>query len=130
MNNTNDCANMSRSGGDTGHVSSPSGTSGQAILGMLGLAARSRRLVAGTDAVIAAVRSKSKPYIAAVASDASERTRKQLADKCAFNGVTLITLDATRAELAAAVGKKNAQCSACAVTECNMAKKIDILYHG
>ncbi len=102
----------------------------RAILNMLGLAARSRRIVTGADAVITAVRSKAKPYIAAVASDASDRSRKQLADKCSFNGVPLITLDATRAELAAAVGKKNAQCSACAVTDRNMAKKIDILYHG
>lgn len=97
---------------------------------MLGMAARSRRLVSGTDAVIAAVRAKAKPHIAAVASDASERSRKQLSDKCAFNGVPLITLAATRAELAAAIGRKNAQCSACAVTDRNMAKKIDILYHG
>lgn len=116
--------------GTSGDASGVNDDSARAILNMLGLAARSRRIVVGTDAVIAAVRSKVKPYVAAVASDASERSRKQIADKCAFNGVTLITLAASRAELAAAVGKKNAQCSVCAVTDRNMAKKIDILYHG
>lgn len=102
----------------------------QAILRMLGLAARSRRLVAGTDAVITAVRRKPGPHIVVAAGDISERTKKQLTDKCAFYEVPLIILGVSRAELAAAIGKKNAQCSACAVTDCGMAKKIDILYNG
>lgn len=102
----------------------------QAILSMLGLAARSRRLVVGTEAVLSAVRSKAKPHIVVAASDISDRTRKQLTDKCAYYGVRLIFPDADRAALAAAVGKKNAQCSACAVTDSNMAKKTDILYNG
>ena len=103
------------------------GANTPAILRMLGLARRSRSLVCGTDAVIAAVRSAKKPAIVVAASDGSERTKKQLFDKCAFNGVPLVSIEADRATLAAALGDKNGQTSACAVTDRNMAKKIDIL---
>ena len=98
-----------------------------AILRMLGLARRSRSIVCGTDQVLSAVRSAKKPAIVLVASDASERTKKQLSDKCAYYGVTIALFDADRASLAAAIGDRNGQTSACAVTDRNMAKKIDSL---
>ena len=98
-----------------------------ALLRMLGLARRSRSLVCGTDAVLAAVRSAKKPAIVLAASDASERTTKQLFDKCAFHGVPIAKIGADRAALAAAIGDRRGQCSACAVTDRNMAKKIDSL---
>ena len=97
------------------------------ILQMLGLAKRSRSLVCGTDAVISAVRSAKKPALILAARDVSERTKKQLSDKCGTYGVKLAFIDADRASLAAAIGNKNGQCSACAVTDRNMAMKIDSL---
>ena len=95
----------------------------QSLMKMLGLARRARKLAVGTDAAIDAVRS-GKAAIALVASDASERTRKQLGDQCASYGVTLVTLKADRSALAAALGSKDGQISACAVTDRNMAIKI------
>lgn len=98
-----------------------------AILRMLGLARRSRSLLCGTDAVISAVRSPKKPALVLAAADASPRTKKQLSDKCATYGVKLHILDADKTALAAAMGDKHGQCSACAVTDRNMANKIDSL---
>lgn len=101
---------------------------GIAILNMLGLAKRARKLSVGTDAVLDAVRSGKAP-LAVIASDASERTRKQIGDKCAFYGVTLVSLEADRSALAASLGSKDGQISACAVTDRNMAKKIESLFN-
>ena len=98
-------------------------TAETAVLRMLGLARRARKLAVGTDAVLDAVRSGKAP-VALVASDASDRTKKQVGDKCASYGVTLIKLEADRRSLAAALGSKDGQTSACAVTDRNMAIKI------
>ena len=98
-------------------------TAETAILRMLGLAKRARKLAVGTDAAIDAARS-GKAAAALVASDASERTKKQIGDKCASHGVPLIRLEADRSALAAALGSKDGQTSACAVTDRNMAIKI------
>lgn len=104
--------------------STPTAESAEAaVLRMIGLARRARKLAVGTDAVLDAVRS-GKTAVALVASDASERTKKQVGDKCAFHGVTLIKLEADRRSLAAALGSKDGQTSACAVTDRNMAIKI------
>ena len=97
-----------------------------AILRMLGLAKRAGKLAVGTDATLNAARS-GKAAIALVASDASDRTKKQIGDKCAAYGVTLIAIEADRSALAAALGSKDGQTSACAVTDRNMAIKIDSL---
>ncbi len=101
-------------------------TAETAVLRMIGLARRARKLAVGTDAVLDAVRSGKAP-VALVASDASERTKKQVGDKCASYGVTLIKLEADRRSLAAALGSKDGQTSACAVTDRNMAIKINSL---
>ena len=58
------------------------------ILGMIGLAKRAGYLLCGTDAVISSAASGKKPPLVVCASDASERTKKQLSDKCATYGVT------------------------------------------
>ena len=95
-------------------------TAEAAILRMLGLARRARKLAVGTDAAIDAARS-GKAAVVVLASDASERTKKQIGDKCASHGVTLIRLEADRQTLAASLGSKDGQTSACAVTDRNMA---------
>ena len=113
--------------GETKSASQQAVNSEEAILRMLGLARRSRSLICGADGVITAVRSAKKPAIVLVAGDASERTKKQLSDKCATYGVPIAVLKADRPALAAAIGNRQGQCSACAVTDRNMANKIDSL---
>ena len=110
--------------GSTGETEGARNTA--AALRMLGFAKRARKLAVGTDASLNAVR-KGKAALVALASDASERTRKQVADKCAFYGVTLVVLEADRSALAEALGSKDGQTSACAVTDRGMAIKIHSL---
>ena len=98
----------------------------RAILRMLGLARRARRLAVGTDSGLNAARS-GKAALVVLASDASERTKKQIGDKCAAYGVPLVVPDADRQTLADALGFKDGQISACAVTDRNMAIKIQSL---
>lgn len=102
----------------------------RSVLGMIGLARRARRLVMGTEAVLKAVSGEKKPAIVLAASDISDRTKKQLTDKCSYHRVKLTILPADRAALAAATGNKDSQCSACAVTDGEMAKKIDFLINS
>ena len=106
-------------------MSEPSNT--PRILSMLGLAKRAGKLVCGTDAVIAAVTSPKKPDLVIAAADASERTKKQLADKCATHSVKLVFSGMKKDEIAPAVGKKDGQTSACAVCDRGMAEKIIFL---
>lgn len=97
------------------------------LLGMIGLAKRAGRLVCGTDAVISAVSSVKKPQLVIVADDISERTKKQLSDKCAHYGVKLLTIPVGRDALASAIGKKNSFVSAAAVTDGSFAEQISFL---
>ena len=76
----------------------------ESILRMIGLAKRAGKLAIGTDAVLNAVRVLKGSAIVMIASDASPRTTKQITDKCSFYGVTLVSLDADRSALAAALG--------------------------
>lgn len=99
-------------------------------LGMVGLAKRAGYLVCGTDAVISAVASKKKPILVVTAADASERTKKQLSDKCATYGVTYMEIPCAKDILARAVGKKESQISAAAVCDRGMADKIIILVNS
>lgn len=99
-------------------------------LGMIGLAKRAGKLIVGSDAVISSVASRKKPYVVLVPSDASDRTKKQLADKCSFYGVQCIELPCDRETLARFVGKKESQISAAAVCERGMAEKIIILVNS
>lgn len=96
-------------------------------LGMIGLAKRAGYLVCGTDAVISSVTSKKKPALVIASSDASERTKKQLSDKCASHGVKYLVISCEKDALARAIGKKDSQISAAAVCDRGMAEKIIIL---
>ena len=100
------------------------------VLGMIGLAKRAGYLLCGTDAVISSAASGKKPPLVVCASDASERTKKQLSDKCATYGVTLAVIPCTKDELARYAGKKDSQLSAAAVCDRGMAEKIIILVNS
>lgn len=87
------------------------------ILSLVGLARRAGKTVIGTDLVITAVKA-GKASIVLIASDVSERTEKQLCDKCFSHNVKLVSLSATREAMAKAAGKSS-PISAVAVTDRN-----------
>ena len=99
------------------------------LLGYIGFAARSGNISVGSELTLKAIRhSAGKGGIAALlASDASERTKKQVSDKCAFYKVFLVTSDATSDEIGTALGK-TAPVAAAAVTDKNLAAAIKKLY--
>lgn len=92
------------------------------ILSMLGLARRAGKTVCGTDLAILAVRSD-KAFIVIMACDVSERTKKQLSDKCISHNVKLVQTDASQSEMAKATGKSS-PVSAVAVTDRHFADGI------
>lgn len=96
-------------------------------LGLLGLAARARRLVIGTPLICTALQRAKKeqtPLLVILASDCSENTKKRIQDRTAFYGVPLLPLPRTCAQLAHAVGKKEALVAAVGVTDQNLAAAI------
>jgi len=92
------------------------------ILRLLGLCRRAGKLLSGQDTVITAVRSE-KAALALLSSDASERTQKQLRDKCAFYGVPLLHLTVDGDSLGKATGKSGTL-SSLAVTDRGFASAI------
>lgn len=96
-------------------------------LSYIGFAAASGRLTAGTDTVLDEVRRASRRGVQAdiivfLAKDASERTKKQIRDKCSFYGVSLIEAAKSYA-LSDAAGKKCALSAVC-VTDRNLARAV------
>ena len=71
----------------------------------MGFAAASRTAVTGTDLVLDEIRRAKKDTCVILASDVSERTEKQIADKCAFYKVPLVRLDRTMNEVGQRTGK-------------------------
>lgn len=99
------------------------------FLTYLGFAARSRNAAVGCELALKAVRrSAGKDVtVAVLASDASERTKKQMGDKCTYYKVFLARTDAAADEIGAALGKKS-PVAAAAVTDKNLASAIIKLY--
>lgn len=99
------------------------------LLGYVGFAARSGNISVGSELTLKAIRrSAGKDGVVAVlASDASERTKKQVSDKCAFYKVFLAACDATSDEIGTALGK-TAPVAAAAVTDKSLAAAIKKLY--
>ena len=74
------------------------------LLGLLGFAARARRLVCGTDLVRDAIRRGDVP-LALVASDASANTFKRIADTCRYYGTDLCQVPIPASVLSKQIGK-------------------------
>lgn len=74
-------------------------------LRLLGFCRRSGRVVIGASQVLAAVTGKKPPLIVIVAADASDRTKKQLRDKCSYRGVPVAASRKDGGELARLLGK-------------------------
>ena len=71
---------------------------------MLGLAMRAGRVIIGTEQVCVSLK-KGKIRLALVAHDASQSTKKRIAAKCEFYGVTLVETPIDAAQLGALLGK-------------------------
>ena len=74
------------------------------VRGMLGLAMRAGRVIIGTEQVCVALK-KGKIRLALVARDASQSTKKKIAVKCEFYGVTSVEIQLGAEELGALLGK-------------------------
>ncbi|MFF5993356.1 MULTISPECIES: YlxQ family RNA-binding protein [unclassified Lysinibacillus] len=95
----------------------------QAILQLLGLAARARKVISGEELVIKEIRS-GNAKIVLLASDASANTSKKLTDKCTYYNVELHVFG-DRYDLGHATGKEARV--ALAITDSGFAKKMSSL---
>lgn len=84
---------------------------------LLGFCRRSGKLICGVGQVMAAVTGKRPPAVAVIAADASERTQKQLSDKCSFYGVRLYRAGVSGDELAHVFGKAGTVMAVCAADD-------------
>lgn len=80
------------------------------LLAALGLCRRAGKLAIGFDAAVAAVE-KGAP-LAVAASDAAERTRRNMA-RCCEGRTPLVELKRTQQEIEAAVGRRFAVAAVC-----------------
>ena len=92
------------------------------VLSYLGFAKKSGRVLVGQSAVTDGARSGAARAVI-LASDASERTKKQINDKCSSHGVKIAPVALTGDEIARALGS-GMTVSAAAVTDAGLASAI------
>ena len=78
-----------------------------AILGWMGLCKAAGGVTSGFDSVLGEVRC-GKAKLVMISADASDRTRKQIKDKCGFHGVKCVECEFTSEELGHAIGRDSA----------------------
>ena len=93
------------------------------LLGDVGLCARARMLVRGTELVCDALKAGSAKLVIS-AGDNSPNTAKRLHDRCAYYGVRLMLLPATGEQLAAATGRGGVT-AAVGITDASMVRMIE-----
>ncbi len=76
----------------------------QKLLGLLGFAARARKLVCGSDLCRDEIRRGRLPLVI-VANDASANTKKRIADACKYYKTDMCTVPLTSSELSDRIGK-------------------------
>ena len=96
------------------------------ILGLIGLAARARKVCFGADSVEEQIKKK-KVYIVIVAIDSSERTKEKFKKICEEHKVPII-IDEKIDTLSNAIGKSNK--AVIGVEEENLAKEIQKINNG
>ncbi len=92
------------------------------ILSYVGFAKKSGNISVGAEQVMRTVRAGAARAVVA-ASDSSERTKKQIYDKCKSHGAPLVPVEISGDELARALGK-SMNVSAIAVTNAGLARAI------
>ena len=95
----------------------------QAVLQLLGLAARARKVTSGEELVVKDVRT-GKAKLVLLATDASHNTSKKIHDKCTFYNVEYHVFG-DRFDLGHATGKEHRV--AIAITDSGFAKKMSSL---
>ena len=100
------------------------GTGGSRLASMIGLCRRANRLGCGVETIMDTLKT-GRAHLVLLSSDPSERTRKQICDKCATARVEVLPVPLTKEELGRACGM--AELSACAVTDPEFAKAIRAL---
>lgn len=93
------------------------------LLGLLGLAARARKIITGEQLVIKEIRS-GKAKLVLIANDASHNSRKKIEDKCKYYNVEYYFFG-DRYQLGHAIGKETR--IAIAILDSGFAKKISSL---
>ena len=96
------------------------------LCGMLGLAARARRLAVGTELVTQTVRA-GKAHTVIVAHDASDNTKKRIFNCCQYYECECLEAPISSSGLANAVGKTGL-ITTVAVTDAQMTKGIRKIY--
>ena len=86
-------------------------------MGLIGLAARARKIVFGTDACV----EKKNIKLTIVAEDASERTIKNIQSKCTENNIPFYTI-LTIEKISKSIGNNNK--AVIGITDNNIAKEI------
>lgn len=77
----------------------------QKLYGIIGLATKAGKLVAGTDACLEGINKKSIKLVL-IAEDASDRTKKQFNEICLLNGIPIYEICKIE-NLSKAIGKTN-----------------------
>ncbi len=88
-------------------------------LGVIGLAARARGIVIGTNQVLEVIRNK-KAKLVLIANDVSDNTKKNLTDKAKYYSARTEFIDISAEELGKAVGHNNT--AAIAFTDVNFVR--------
>ena len=100
-------------------------------LGLLGLAARARRLTLGVPLTLAALKDAAPdktPRVVIEASDTSENTHKRVCDRIKYYDVFHRQIAVSGEELATAVGKRGGTLGAVGVTEPHLAAAVIALW--
>lgn len=96
------------------------------FLGMLGLAKRAGRVIAGAPLIYTAMHKGSKPSLVIAAADASAPSLKKLRTQCEFYRVPLLSSQYEKTELGHAIGKEG-PLAAVAVTDPSFAGELQKL---
>ena len=98
------------------------GTASSHLSGNIGLCMSAGGVTFGFDRILGDIRSGRAKFVL-ISSDASERTLKQITDKCAFYKTEAIVSDMSSEDLASAIGKRFS-CSSLAFTGRGPWKKV------
>ncbi len=78
------------------------------LLTTLGLCAKARKLIYGTEQICDAMRTGKRVFMIVEASDTSDNTHKRLTDKAVYYGVRQVRIEADTVMLGESVGKRTA----------------------
>lgn len=96
------------------------------ILGLIGLAARARKICFGADSVELQIQKK-KAYLVIVAKDSSDRTKDKFKSICEEKGIPII-IEGEIESLSKAIGKSNK--AIIGIEDVNLASEIQKINNG